>query len=187
MARNKGFDIDLTIDKAIRVFRDKGYEGASIQDLVHGLGLSRSSIYETFGSKQDLYKVSLMRYALQSEERIKAILYEDGTARELLIRFFTQILEDNRELTCLLVNATLEMSGHEEFERQVRESSGTNEEGFRQLLVRASARGELIDGMDISVLAKYLVNVQYGLNLSAVSYDSNAIKQIMDASLYFLK
>ena len=59
MARTKEFNEDQALDKAIEIFWHKGYNGTSAQDLVNHLGLSRSSLYDTFGDKQKLFVKSL--------------------------------------------------------------------------------------------------------------------------------
>ncbi|WP_278020710.1 TetR/AcrR family transcriptional regulator [Flavobacterium ginsengisoli] len=58
MARTKEFNEDQALDKAIEIFWHKGYNGTSAQDLVTHLGLSRSSLYDTFGDKRAIvYKI----------------------------------------------------------------------------------------------------------------------------------
>jgi TetR/AcrR family transcriptional repressor of nem operon len=51
MARQKEFNPDEVLHKAMEVFWTRGYEGASIQDLVKHMGINRQSIYDTFGDK----------------------------------------------------------------------------------------------------------------------------------------
>ena len=41
--------------QAATLFAERGYEGTSIDDLVHALGIHRGSLYSTFGSKRALY------------------------------------------------------------------------------------------------------------------------------------
>src|SRR5689334_14544355 len=62
MARTKEFQIDEVLDKAVNLFWSKGYNGISAEELVQGLGLSRSSLYDTFGDKHSLFKQALKRY-----------------------------------------------------------------------------------------------------------------------------
>ena len=52
--RTKEFEPDQIADAAMRVFWQRGYAATSVQDLVEGTGLSRSSLYSTFSSKQGL-------------------------------------------------------------------------------------------------------------------------------------
>ena len=59
MARSKQFDPDEALNKAMQVFRHKGYSATSMQDLVEAMGIGRGSMYETFGGKQALFNVAM--------------------------------------------------------------------------------------------------------------------------------
>ena len=60
--RPREFDVDDVLDRAIEVFRERGYEASSMADIERATGLNMSSIYNTFGSKQTLFNRSLARY-----------------------------------------------------------------------------------------------------------------------------
>ena len=62
MARTKEFDQEQALDAAMNLFWERGYEATSIQDLVEATGVQRQSLYDTFGSKHELFLQSLMRY-----------------------------------------------------------------------------------------------------------------------------
>lgn len=62
MAGRKQFDPDVALDAAIRVFWEQSYAAASMNDLTAATGLSRGSLYATFGDKQDLFLACLHRY-----------------------------------------------------------------------------------------------------------------------------
>ena len=57
--RPKEFDPEQIADAAMQVFWQRGYAATSIQDLVEGTGLSRSSLYNAFDSKHGLYTCAL--------------------------------------------------------------------------------------------------------------------------------
>jgi len=48
MPRQKEFDREEVLHKAMIAFRDKGYEATSMQDLVDSMEINRFSLYETF-------------------------------------------------------------------------------------------------------------------------------------------
>ena len=62
MSRQKAFDRDQVLLKAMLLFRDQGYESTSVQDLVDRMGINRFSLYATFGSKHDLFVETLEAY-----------------------------------------------------------------------------------------------------------------------------
>ena len=61
--RPRQFVRDEALQKAIAVFWCKGFEAASLEDLLAGMGLSKSSFYAAFGSKQALYDEAIRAYA----------------------------------------------------------------------------------------------------------------------------
>ncbi|HIG79171.1 MAG TPA: TetR/AcrR family transcriptional regulator, partial [Cycloclasticus sp.] len=62
MARTRQFDKNEAVNKALAVFRSQGYKATSLADLIKAMGLSRSSLYETFGSKHDLFLTTLASF-----------------------------------------------------------------------------------------------------------------------------
>ncbi len=62
MARPREFDEDQVLQKALHVFWHKGYEGTSLADLLAGMGLTKSSLYKAFGSKEALFRRVIARY-----------------------------------------------------------------------------------------------------------------------------
>src|ERR1700675_2765436 len=62
MGRPRSFDVDRALDRALRVFWRKGYEGASLSDLTKAVGVNRPSLYAAFGDKEALFRKVLGRY-----------------------------------------------------------------------------------------------------------------------------
>ena len=82
MARPREFDEIDVIENLMNVFWDKGYEAASMQDLVAATGLLKGSLYGAFGDKQSLYLTALKQY---DRTRIQAgidMLNGEGSARQ---------------------------------------------------------------------------------------------------------
>lgn len=112
MGRTKNFNRDETLDKAVDLFWDQGYADTSASDLVSHLGLSRSSLYDTFGDKRSLYLETLKRYqekmALQFE-----ILEAQHTTTESLARFLFESSVQHCQQTedfrgCYMVNTAID-------------------------------------------------------------------------------
>jgi AcrR family transcriptional regulator len=65
------FDLDRTLDSAVQVFWQQGYEGTAIADPTEALGINRPSLYAAFGNKESLFLRVLERY---SEQRAAYVL-----------------------------------------------------------------------------------------------------------------
>lgn len=114
MARPIEFDRDKARDRALLLFWEKGYQATSLQDLLLSLGISRSSLYATFGDKRSLFVECLDLFA----ERTQRVLLNAGQERpalEALQFFFERHLSgpgfSKASLGCLLVSTVLEMAG----------------------------------------------------------------------------
>ncbi len=62
MARPRGFSVEDTVEAAAEVFWSKGYQDTAISDLEQATGLSRSSLYGAFGTKQAIFERALDWY-----------------------------------------------------------------------------------------------------------------------------
>ncbi len=61
--RPRSFDEREALERATQVFRSKGYDGVTIDDLVAGMGVGRPSLYSVFGDKRTLFLRVLRAYA----------------------------------------------------------------------------------------------------------------------------
>src|ERR1700758_5292388 len=62
MGRPREFSEAAALDSAMRVFWEKGYEGTSLDDLTRAMGINRSSLYASFGDKEELFSKVIARY-----------------------------------------------------------------------------------------------------------------------------
>src|SRR6476659_5295165 len=60
--RPREFDVDQALAAALRVFWQKGYDGASLTDLTDAMGVTRPSLYAAFGNKESLFRKALDLY-----------------------------------------------------------------------------------------------------------------------------
>jgi AcrR family transcriptional regulator len=112
MARTQSFDRDTVVRAARTLFWTVGYESASIPELETATGLSRSSIYNAFGSKRGLFDAAVQSY-LDEVVRPRLRPLTGGTVAPGAIIDYLQGLRDAfGTLTsmpashgCLLVNA----------------------------------------------------------------------------------
>lgn len=183
MARTKEFNEDQALDKAIEIFWHKGYNGTSAQDLVNYLGLSRSSLYDTFGDKQQLFSKSLQRYQKQSQDIVKEFLEKSENVKETLHNIFKQAvvesLEDRITKGCFMVNSSVELALHdEEIAKIVKNNSQTMEEVFTNAVKKGQEQGNISKQQDARVLARFIFNNYSGIRVLARTGERD--KQVYD-------
>ena len=80
--RPRSFDESAALEKATRVFRSKGYDGTTIDDLVAGMGVGRPSLYSVFGDKRTIFLRVLRAYAeAKGRSRCEGALLAAGSSR----------------------------------------------------------------------------------------------------------
>ena len=80
--RPRSFDERDALEKATRVFRSKGYDGVTIDDLVAGMGVGRPSLYSVFGDKRTIFLRVLRAYAeAKGRSRCEGALLAAGASR----------------------------------------------------------------------------------------------------------
>ena len=111
--RPREFDVDDVLDRAIEVFRERGYEASSMADIERATGLNTSSIYNTFGSKETLFRQSLSRYETVRLAAIHDVLASGSAGLDDLQRAIElQQAESQSEWGiqgCLAVNVMTEL------------------------------------------------------------------------------
>src|SRR3977135_2157179 len=115
MARHKEFDRAEALHKAMEVFWSRGYEAASIQDLIKHMGINRQSLYDTFGDKHALYLQALDRYREIESRKLLDLLERCGSVKRALRRLFARVVEGSlcagERRGCFLGNAMSELAG----------------------------------------------------------------------------
>lgn len=183
MARTKEFNIDQVLDKAIEIFWHKGYNGTSAQDLVTYLGLSRSSLYDTFGDKQKLFVASLKKYQKQSQDQIVKLFEASENIKETLHSIFKQAvvesLEDRITKGCFMVNTSIELAMHDpEIAKIVQNNTKVMEEIFTKALQKGQDSGQVSKNMDAKTLARFIFNNYSGIRVLARTGEAD--KQVYD-------
>lgn len=112
MARTQ-FDRNDVIDQSIALFWQKGYSGASIQQVVKTTGLKPGSIYLAFGNKEALFREALERYAQNSIRQIRNTLDAAKSVGEGICAHLEKIVQESAGedyLSCFLVKTQLELA-----------------------------------------------------------------------------
>ena len=170
MARPREFEPDIALERAMQAFWAKGYKATSLDDLCTATGLSRSSLYATFGGKRALLHRSLARYEEDAVTRITAALAKPLPIRAAVAGFFGELIDrivaGPGRAGCFIGNCAAELAGQDRATAtRVRQSLARIEGTFSDALARAQARGEIRADANVASLARFLVSGIQGLRL----------------------
>ncbi len=166
IGRPREFDSDAVLDAAVNLFRQKGYGATSVSDIVEHTGLSKSSLYGAFGSKDALYEKALERYLAGHCETVEDALLNGSRGLADIDDFFFEVetqVEQQEIQGCLAVNTATELRTTEPAIVQLgihhREAM---RQGFVAALERAVELGE-IESRLVHDMANNLVATSLGL------------------------
>jgi AcrR family transcriptional regulator len=159
--------VEKALDRALKVFWRKGYEGASLPELTRAMGINRPSLYAAFGNKEGLFRQALDRYAEGPAAYVRQALNEP-TARavaERLLGGAIDLATDRRNPRgCLMVQAALACGeATESIRRELAARRAASEAALRRRLERAVAEGDLPADADPAGLASFLMTVLRGM------------------------
>jgi AcrR family transcriptional regulator len=171
MGRPREFDTDAALEKAMRLFWAKGYEGTSIADLTGTLGISKPSLYAAFGDKQSLFRAALERYAAGPAGYVAAALGKPTAlevARVLLSGAADLHTDFSNPGGCLTVNGAIASGDDAEPVRQALNAHRTAGLALlRRRFEQAKAQRDLPKDSDPAALARFVAAVVYGMAVLA--------------------
>lgn len=185
MPRTKAFDKDEMIEKAKQLFWKKGYEGTSMEELVTTLGISRSSLYDTFGDKHQLYCETLSSYA---KENVYTLAEQAKTAadplqfiKDVFEIVMQQVKKDSEKKGCYVVNSIVEFANRDEEVKLITDANNKAfEKMLEQLIQRGQADGSITSAKSPKQLSKFLFNTICGIRVGAKS--NAGIKDLQDVA-----
>ncbi len=193
MARPLEFDPDQALDEAMELFWSNGYDATSLSDLLDVMELSKSSFYQSFGNKKQLYQQCLHQYRNQVSKKLLADLDKAVSAMDFLEDLFVSISRKANtpkgRRGCLIMNsASAKAPFDQEIGKIVSDGAQQFEKIFYKAIKRAQKEGDIPSNKDPHTIAKYLVSSRSGLLAMAKSGSTTEeLNQIIDVILIGLK
>jgi TetR/AcrR family transcriptional repressor of nem operon len=187
------FDEQSALQQATELFWTKGYNGTSIDELTKATGLSRSSIYNTFGGKHALFMRSLRFYLDDQQRQLGGLGGKVGHAAERFRVLFRSaiedILSDRMRKGCMMVNTTTEMVN---MDKEIAGVAADNMEWMERLFAEWIREGQAAGGINAAfapeALAKYLFSTYSGLKVSGQAKpDRKSLEDIVKVALTVLE
>ncbi|WP_461517646.1 TetR/AcrR family transcriptional regulator [Porticoccus sp.] len=168
--RPREFDVDRALESATRQFWAVGYEATSLQDLLRVMRLSKSSLYQTFGSKQALFIKCLDHYQQSMTEKLLQQLARSASPKAFLHHFLEEVVAEAGAKTkagkkgCFLVSSANELSQRDsDVRKAVATGSAHVATVFRRAFEQAVAQGEMTAPASLDALVDYFMTAVSGL------------------------
>lgn len=188
------FDPDAAVAKVVPLLWRRGWSHTGIQEIVSTTGLSRSSLYATFGNKTDLCLVALRRYLADYADPAFRELETDGRGLHTIAVFFSRLITarcsgPHARWGCLATNLQVSMDGTEPVVRQVlAEHQQRLVSALTTALGSAERTGQLRDDVEAGPSAEHLALLAQGVNLrSRAGADPDTLHSAVNAALTSLR
>ncbi len=172
MGRPAKFDRQIAIEVVMNEIWRSGFEANSVKAISENLGITRSSFYNAFGSREAMFLEALELYFSQSPDNVLAMVDGEAGILKVLTQVFKEVCRsraaDPEARGCMAVNCVAELVGVDETLGPVLEKAILGSlDRLERLLGQAAANGEIEDKGDLREKALALQNLLIGLNVMA--------------------
>ncbi len=172
MARPKIHDQDQVLADAMFTFWFKGYEATGMRDIEAATGLRASSLYNSFGNKEEIFIQVLEFYVNKIiEPRIERYLKQDDPIlgiEEFFASCFTDLPKEVHGISCLLVNTIAELADKNKAVRDIAKIGQKKiTRQFKIAIDRGKDQGRIAQDIDTTVLVNQLLLSLNGLLLAS--------------------
>ncbi len=190
--RPQEFDREKALGKAMDLFWSQGYQAAGMEALTKHMGISRQSLYNTFGDKHSLLKEAIDYYSKQLCTNWGKMFNASPSPLKNLegfLKFVETYLYSKDFRGCLFANTALEM-GHKDpvIQKLLNKRSVESEQHIEDVLNRAVKCEELINTVNTQALARFIINIIRGLMVTTKGGGTKAeIKDVLNSLRTHLK
>jgi len=188
MARTKAFDQTEVLKKIQKLFWDRGFNGTSVDDLVQASGLSRSSLYDTFGDKEALFNAVLKLYRQESTQQLLDLIERSTDIKKTVGEIFEVVRTTSQckeRMGCLMVNTAIELAPHEKkVSKLVEESMEATQLSLVKAIKKAQTKGNVSKKYSAEGLAILTLTSINGLRVAEKwGTDESTYKQVKEVVL----
>jgi TetR/AcrR family transcriptional repressor of nem operon len=190
--RPKAFDEGEVLAAALNYFWEHGYSNASLDNLLIVMGIKKSSLYHTFGSKEELFSRTLELYRKETLSYLNTLKKDIGPkATMLMLTELTlkELQETGNVKGCLLVNSGQECyNKYKNLSHQIKMEFNFMQELFTTFTKEAQALGEIkstkepkvIAGRYMNSLNGLIVTIQAGASDTLINDIVESLKEILE-------
>jgi TetR/AcrR family transcriptional regulator, transcriptional repressor for nem operon len=164
------FDIDQVLDKAIPVFCEQGFHGASLNDLADGMQLTQGSIYKAFRDKRGIFRAALDRQESLYSAELRKTVDKAKAGHEKLraaLWFYLEMSHGAKGMQgCLVVTTAVELASTDpEIAKRVRESFRRRQKFIEALILTGQEDGSIARDVDREGTAWLMLFLFQGLRV----------------------
>ncbi|OAF15908.1 TetR/AcrR family transcriptional regulator [Bradyrhizobium neotropicale] len=168
--RPREFDMDTALDRAVRVFRERGYHATSIGDLTAAMRLATGSVYKAFRDKRAVFLAAFERYTARRQEQTRSAAAEGNNGRERVRNVLRSYVEHSRgsegRRGCLVVGSAIELSALDsEIGARVIAQLRSNENFIASLIREGQADGSIPGSVAADDTARLMICITQGLRV----------------------
>ncbi|MFB6729437.1 TetR/AcrR family transcriptional regulator, partial [Bacillus mobilis] len=188
MGRKISFNKEHALNKAMHLFWEKGYDATYISDLIETMGISRSTLYDSFGDKDALFKLVLEHYKNYGSQK-RNLLFTGINTKTALTSFFYQHIEkcysDEIPKGCIITNSSLLIGQIDPaIEEILINDFNELEKAFKQVIEEGKRKGEISQEADTELVAYSLLNLNHSLNvMSKYKKEKNLAYRLVDKTI----
>lgn len=189
---DKQFDPEVALSKAMEVFWARGYEAASLSELLEHMGIARKSMYDTFGNKRSLFLKALAHYTQTQLKATRSRLLAPGSPLANIENQLCELQQTHSLLGskgCMLgTNCADFDTNDEDMAKVLRGYLRELEDAYCEAVTRAAEAGELSQLVNPRDLARMLLCTTQGMALVGRVLDNATIlKSVVKATTAILK
>lgn len=190
--RPKIFDEQQAIAKATEVFRDKGYDTASVEELLCAMGIGKGSFYLTFkGGKQELYIRSITQFADHFYQKLSDSISASENKIQFIRQFFLSLSDASdcdKERGCYLGNALVQLSEKDQKIKNITVQLLKKLQAlFAETVRNAQENGEIISTENPEIIGWHLSNLWNGIHVTRrMETSPEILKGIIEINLKIL-
>lgn len=168
--RPREFDMDEALDKAVRIFCERGYHATSIGDLTDAMELAQGSIYKAFKDKRAVFLAAFDRYKAVRGEKLDRVLQTGKTGLDRVRSALAFYVESSHGAEgrqgCLVVGSAAELATlDEDVARRVTAALNRNEALMTELIQQGQADGSIPARVDSKATARLMLCLLQGMRV----------------------
>jgi AcrR family transcriptional regulator len=152
------------LEKALDVFVDEGFENATFQKISDRCGITRTTLYNYFKNKKDIFNYSIKMLLVNVENDIQIDLCDDSLdsiekITKVILDIF-RLLEENRRLLLVILDYLLHMSkSNTDPERRVRRRTLKLRRILASMVIKGIKAGDLKTTINVKTAGDFLYSL----------------------------